>query len=248
MEVIAIIPTYNEGKYIENILSQLKELVDCVIVSDDNSIDDTITKAENAGALVVINNDKRGFGSNNKNAIKHALSKECDVIVSLDGDGQHNPLELYKLLEPIKNGEADIVIGSRFMQNGKDVPHYRKVGIKIITKVFNIFSKNQITDSQCCYRAYKREVLESINIENSGFIYSTEVLIKARALGYKITEVPVKVFYHEELSQNSTHNPIRQGLEVALGTALMSTSYNRHTNYIDYNTNDITRLSYSKAV
>ncbi len=219
MRVIAVIPCFDEEENIADVVLSLNELVGMSIVADDNSKDDTVAKAEEAGAYVVRRFGKRGFGSNTKSGIDEALVRECDIVVTLDGDGQHDPKEMPIVLAPILSGEADVVVGSRFItKHNGHIPTYRKFGIKVITFVYNVGNKHKLSDVQCCFRAYRQEVLRAMTIDEGGFTFSTETLIKARALGFRIKEVPITVLYHKQFSQNSTLNPISQGLDVAWGT------------------------------
>lgn len=218
MKVVAVIPCYNEEKTIADIVNRTARYVEKVIVADDCSIDNTANIASEAGANVVRGKFQQGFGGNMMSGIKSALANgKPDIVVTLDGDGQHNPDEIPQVIEPIMNGQVDIVIGSRFMGN-YNAPRYRKFGIDVITWLYNVGDKQKITDSQSCLRAYKREVLEVINLEECGFGLSTEVLIKARAYGFRIKEVPISCIYHKEFSMNSSMNPIKHGLGVALCT------------------------------
>ena len=98
------------------------------------------------------------------------------------------------------------------------VPRYRKFGNDIITCLYNLGHKNRIVDSQSCFRACTRELLDKIGIEERGFGFSTEVLVKARARGFKIVEVPITCVYHKEFSWNSHMNPLKHGLGVAWAT------------------------------
>jgi len=161
---------------------------------------------------------KRGAGANTRRGIEVALSHGSDVIVTLDGDGQHDPREIPRLVKPIEDGVADVVVGSRFLSSGYRIPKYRKFGIDVITFALNVMSRTKFTDGQCCFRAYSRKALEAITITEAGFGFSTEILIKARALGFRIVEVPVSCIYHEDIKSNSTLNPVRHGLGVLLVT------------------------------
>jgi glycosyltransferase involved in cell wall biosynthesis len=145
--------------------------------------------------------------------------------VTLDGDGQHNPDEIPQVLAPILRGEADLVIGSRFLQPNlnqsqpvsnslKHVPKYRKFGIDVITWLYNFGSKVKVSDSQSCFRAHSRRVIEAINITENGFSFSVQVLIQARRKNFVIREVPVSCIYH---LQGSSLNPVAHGLGVAWG-------------------------------
>ncbi|MEE9304548.1 MAG: glycosyltransferase family 2 protein [Thiotrichaceae bacterium] len=218
MKVVAVIPCYNEEKTIADIVTRTTKYVEKVVVADDCSIDKTVDIALKAGATVVANEIRQGFGGNMLSGISSAMTNgKPDIVVTLDGDGQHNPDEIPRVIEPILKGQTDIVIGSRFMGD-YDAPRYRKFGIDVITWLYNVGNEQKITDAQSCLRAYKREVLESVNLEEKGFGLSTEILVKARAKGFRIVEVPVSCIYHKEFSMNSSMNPIKHGLSVALCT------------------------------
>lgn len=216
MKACVVIPCYNEEFAIGEIVLKAKRYVDEVIVADDGSTDGTALLSQRLGARVVRSERRLGFG---KNVMMGINSTNADVVITLDGDGQHNPDEIPKVLELIEKGEADLAIGSRFINHYK-APFYRKVGIDIITWLYNVGHKKKITDGQSCFRAYTRKLLDSIMIEEGGFGFSTEILIKARLLGFRIVEVPVSCIYHKELYLNSTMSPILQGITVALSTVL----------------------------
>lgn len=219
MKVVAVIPCYNESQAISRLVFQTNSLVGMSIVADDKSEDDTVREAEKSGAYVARNFGKRGAGANTRAGINEALLLGCDVVVTLDGDGQHNPSDIPKLLKPIADGDADVVVGTRFAtESGNTIPRYRRFGIKVITWLYNLGRKDKLSDVQCCFRAFSRKVLEAVSITESGFSFSVETVIKARGLGFRITEVPVGVLYHRQFSQNSSLNPVIHGLSVALGT------------------------------
>jgi len=111
MKIIAVVPAYNEAKRIGDLVNKLNHLVDMIIVADDNSNDNTVDIVERLGAYVVHNHGKRGFGANTKNGIDEALTRGFDIIVTLDGDGQHKPEEISRLIEPIEKNVADMVVG-----------------------------------------------------------------------------------------------------------------------------------------
>ncbi|MBA7498665.1 hypothetical protein ES704_01402 [subsurface metagenome] len=221
MVIIAIIPCYNEARSAGNIITRASQYVDKVIVSDDNSTDNTIPIAKKAEATVVMNHTgKRGAGANTKRGIDTALALNPDIIVTLDGDGQHNPDEIPKVVKPIIGNKANMVVGSRFMPGHYDntAPFYRRVGIGIITSLYNIFSRHKLRDAQSCFRAFGTKALEVATITERGFPFSVETLIKARHARLKIVEVPISCIYHKELGLNSSMNPVKQGISLALAT------------------------------
>ncbi len=217
MKIVAVIPCFNEENTIVDIVTRAKQYVDKVIVADDGSTDETSIVAQNKGVFIVRSISRQGFGGNVAMGIGVACSEEADIVVTLDGDGQHNPDEIPQVIEPILKGDADLVIGSRF-QGCYNAPRYRKLGIDIITWLYNIGHKQKITDGQSCFRAYRRELLEAVDTKEWGFGFSTEILIKARRQGFRIKEVPVSCIYHKEFRMNSSMNPIKQGLCVSLCT------------------------------
>jgi glycosyltransferase involved in cell wall biosynthesis len=212
-KVIAAIPCYNEERFIGEVVGKAKRYVDQVIVVDDGSRDSTSQAARAAGALVVSHEKNKGAGAATRSCFEAAKANHADIVVTLDGDNQHTPEEIPRLLTPILGGEADLVIGSRFLDSQSSVPRYRKFGIDVITWLFNIGSRVKISDAQSCFRAHSRGLLEALSITESGFGFSVEVIIKAREKGFTIQEVPISCTYH---SKSSTLNPVSHGLGVAL--------------------------------
>ena len=131
-------------------------------------------------------------------------------------DGQHRIKDIESVLEPIRKNEADMVIGSRFLNEGKNkVPKYRKIGIKTIKRLANISSNLDITDSQSGFRAYNKKIIEDIIPVESGMGVSTEILMKCSKKKFKIVEVPIIIHYDGD---TSVHNPVSHGASVILST------------------------------
>ncbi len=215
-KIVVVIPCFCESKNIAGVVSKAKSFVDDVIVADDNSHDDTIYEANTHGACIVCNTTgKRGTGQNTWRGIKVALKEpyNADIVVTLDGDGQHDPEYINKVAEPIVEGKADFVIGSRMLRY-YEIPLYRRFGISVITYLYNYRNDVKVGDSQSGYRAYSRKLLEAIEIEELGFGFSVETLVKIRAKGFKITEVPINSVYHKNYSDNSSLNGFIHGLQM----------------------------------
>jgi glycosyltransferase involved in cell wall biosynthesis len=211
--VVAAIPCLNEEQFIGDIVTRARAFADKVIVIDDGSTDRTSEAAQAAGAHVIRHKAKQGAGAATRSAFEAAKGYDVDVLVTLDGDGQHNPDEIPQVLAPILCGEADLVIGSRFLrQNSQKAPKYRKFGIDVITWLYNFGSKVKVSDSQSCFRAHSQRLLEAINITENGFGFSVQVLIQARRKNFVIREVPISCIYH---ALGSSLNPIVHGLGVA---------------------------------
>ena len=183
-----------------------------MIIVDDGSTDNTAEKAKAAGAEIIRHERRQGAGAATRSAFEVAKTRNADVLVTLDGDGQHNPDEVPQVLAPVLRGEADLVIGSRFLQPALNhAPKYRIFGIDAITCLYNFGSSVKVSDSQSCFRAHSRSIFEAINITEEGFGFSVQVLIEARKRGFVITEVPISCIYH---SEGSSLNPIAHGLGV----------------------------------
>ena len=215
MKIVIGIPAYNEEKNIASLLIKLKKISQTIIVCNDGSTDLTGKIAKELGATVIEHEKNSGYGSAIKSIFLKAHEIDADVLVTFDADGQHRIEDINVILEPIKNNIADIVIGSRFLNNNQEIPKYREIGIKAITKLTNVTGGTKITDSQSGFRAYNKKILDKIKPQESGMGISTEILIKSQKADFKITEVPITVLYDGD---TSTHNPISHGSSVILST------------------------------
>lgn len=240
MKTIAVIPVFNEENTIGRVVEETKKHCDVVVVVDDCSTDRTPQIIQKLGIKYALHGKNKGTGAATRIGILMALRLGADVVVTLDGDGQHNPSQIPLFLSPFSiKDSADIAIGSRFFDTSKyapeelgfyscyaeglecdysNVPKYRKFGIDIVTWLYNLCHKQKVSDALCCFRAFSRGTLEKMVIEEDGFGFSTEILIKARKKGCKIIEVPVNCIYHKNYRQNSTFSPIKLGMILAWKT------------------------------
>ena len=209
------IPAYNEEKNIASIITGLKKITDSIIVCDDGSSDMTSEISKNLGAVVISHKKNMGYGVAINSIFQKSKEMNSDLLVTFDADGQHRVEDIEKVVEPIKNNTADLVIGSRFLDKKSNVPNYRKIGIKVITKITNVSIKKKLTDSQSGFRAYNKQVLSQISPSDIGMGISTEILIKSSSKGLRIMEVPVTILYSGD---TSTHNPVSHGTSVLLST------------------------------
>ena len=215
MEVIGI-PAFNEEKNIAGIIAKIIKEGFSVIVCNDGSTDMTGIVAEKMGAIVINHQKNLGYGAAIRSIFLKAKELECDSLVTFDADGQHRIEDISKVLEPLRNNKADMVIGSRFLEKeDKNIPKYRKIGIKTITKISNISTDLKITDSQSGFRAYNKKTLKQITPSEFGMGVSTEILMKCSKLKSKILEVPIIVIYE---GKTSVHNPVSHGASVILST------------------------------
>jgi len=216
LKIIIGIPAFNEEKNIASIITKLSGIADTIIVCNDGSTDLTSEIAEKMGALVINHKKNLGYGGAIRSIFLKAKEINGDVLVTFDADGQHRIQDVENVTNPIINQEADLVIGSRFLDDSeKEVPRYRKVGIKVITKITNASINEKLTDSQSGFRAYSKQVVSELNPSELGMGISTEILIKASSKNFKILEVPIKILYSGD---TSTHNPVSHGSSVILST------------------------------
>lgn len=213
---VVCIPAYNEERTIAKVILMAKRHADRVIVCDDGSTDMTAEIARSLGAELISHDKKSGYGASLASLFHFAKKMGADVMVVLDGDGQHDPDFIPSMVGPISQGEADIVIGSRFLAEGAgNMPAYRKTGIKIINEMVNAQNHYRITDAQSGFRAYGRRAIELLSPVETGMGASTEILIKAREHSLQVSEVPIRVTYG---ANSSRENPVKHGLGVVLST------------------------------
>lgn len=213
--IVAGIPAYNEEKTIAKVILLAQKCADIVVVCDDGSEDMTAAIAQKLGAIVISHHKNMGYGLALQSLFNKANELNADILFTLDADGQHDATEIPQVIQPIIEDKADLVIGSRFLEEGSDMPSYRRFGIKLLTKFTNRSGKNgnsRISDAQCGFRAYNRRALESITLHEEGMGASAEILMKAGNEGLRIVEVPVQTHYKD--LETSTHNPLRHGLSV----------------------------------
>ena len=215
MKITIGIPAYNEEKNIASIITKLKKITNSIIVCDDGSSDMTSEISKNLGAVVISHKKNMGYGAAINSIFQKSKEMKSDLLVTFDADGQHRVEDIEKVVEPIKNNVADLVIGSRFLDKKSDIPNYRKIGIKVITQVTNASIKKKLTDSQSGFRAYNKQVLSQISPSDMGMGISTEILIKSSSKGLRIMEVPITVLYEGD---TSTHNPVSHGTSVLIST------------------------------
>ena len=211
--IVAAIPCYNEADFIGDVVRRTLTHVDHVVVVDDGSTDGTAEAARAAGAEVRRHETNRGPGAAARTCLEAGRELGADVLVTLDGDGQHDPDEIPAVVGPVLAGESDLIIGSRFLGGYNNVARYRKFGIDVITFLYNFGARNKITDAQSCFRAYGNRALQVLGITEDGFGFSVETLVQARNGGLSIDEVSISCIYHD---QSHSMNPVLHGVGVAL--------------------------------
>jgi len=207
---IAAMPAYNEERSIASMVLGAKKFVDQVVVVDDGSTDRTAEVAESAGAYVVRHDRNDGYGAALRTIFETARDLGADKMVIIDSDGQHDPEEIPKLLQPLSSG-ADLVIGSRF-RNGQNIPAYRRAGMKVLDIATDVVGGIKVTDSQSGFRAYSRRAIDCVRIDDDGMSAGSEILLQAKDNRLKVEEVEIHCSYNVERA--STENPVSHGVRV----------------------------------
>ena len=224
---IVCIPAYNEEIKINDVVKKSLPYGDKVIVCDDGSTDDTAALAKKAGAVVISHEKNQGYGATISTLFYYCRKNNAEIMVTLDGDGQHNPDQIPDLINVILKHKVDVVIGSRSLRDDKNLPSYRKTGIKIITSTINSATNLKVTDSQSGFRAYSKEAIDLIHPTESGMAVSTEILVKISNNGLSMAEVPITVSY---IGDTSTEHPVTHGTHV-IGSTLKYVSIKHPMNF-----------------
>ena len=213
MKSIVIIPAFNEEKAIGDVIQKSLQHVSDVLVIDDGSLDKTYEIAKKSKAIVIKHDTNLGKGVSLKDAFREVSG--YDVVVTIDGDGQHNPDEIPFLVKPIIDDEADLVNGSRYLDGfDEDTPAYRRVGQKVLDIATNITSGTNVTDSQSGFRAFKGDTIKYYRFRDTGFGIESEMLADAAENNLKIVEVPITVRY--DVENSSTKGPVTHGVGVLI--------------------------------
>jgi glycosyltransferase involved in cell wall biosynthesis len=229
-KVIAAMPAFNEEKFIAKTVLGSKPFVDEVVVVNDGSIDATAMIATACGATVIYHDVNKGYGAAINTCFETARKMQAKAMVIIDADGQHDPAEIAQVLRPILKGEADVTIGSRFMEGHKvKIPLYRTVGMKVLDIATNQGSGVKFTDTQSGFRAYSNSAINKIRIDKSGMAAGSEILMQIKDHNLKVKEVPITCRY--DIEDTSTHNPLVHGLKV-LGSIITEIEYKRPLFYI----------------
>jgi len=219
--LLAGIPAYNEESIIRSVIEETSQYVDQIIVVDDGSDDDTAAEAKRAGALVVEHETNRGYGAALQTIFEHAEFAGVDHLVILDGDGQHEPADIPKMIDAQDSDGAHLIIGSRFVEDGEtNAPLYRRLGLFLINTLTNlsfgiIRPRSWIKDTQSGFRLYSREAVGNLTEDpniSDGMSASTDILHHAHRKDYQIREVGASVDY--DIDATSTRHPVSHGMRL----------------------------------
>jgi glycosyltransferase involved in cell wall biosynthesis len=219
-KVVVVMPAYNAAKTLHMTYADLpRDVVDLVIVVDDGSKDETARIARELGLELFVHNRNYGYGANQKTCYREALRAGADIVVMVHPDYQYDPRLLPQIIRPIEDGKADVVLGSRLMgihpmQQG--MPWWKYYANRFLTALENLVFGLKLSEYHTGYRAFRREVLELVNLQMNSdkFIFDQEILAQIVSLNLRITEVPVPTRYFAQASSASFLASSRYGLSI----------------------------------
>ena len=212
---LVCIPAYNEESSIQSVIEKSLPYADKVIVCNDGSTDNTERISKLAGAIVISHKKNQGYGAAISTLFDYARQEDAQIMVTLDGDSQHNPSQIPLLIDALTTHDADVAIGSRFLDDNTDASRYRKTGIRIITSVSNYATNFKTSDSQSGFRAYSKNAIDTIHPTEKGMSVSTEILSKISNNGLSVVEVPITVSYEGDTSEQHS---VPHGISVLMNT------------------------------
>ena len=192
-----VIAAYNEESRIGTTLNEIAKLYPNIVVVDDGSRDTTAEVAQRTGVWVLRHPINRGQGAALQTGIGFALKNGAEIIVTFDGDGQHDAADIPAMIAPIQNDEADIALGSRFLGHTINMPTSRRIVLKLGVLFTRIVSQIRVTDTHNGFRALSRKAASSIRIYQDRMAHASEILDEVRRLGLRYVEVPVTIRYSE---------------------------------------------------
>jgi len=219
-KVVVVMPAYNAGRTLRMTYDSLpKDAVNLVILVDDGSTDETLEIARELGLEIFVHNRNYGYGANQKTCYTEALKAGADVVVMVHPDYQYDPTLVPQMIAPIENGEADIVLGSRLKSGSalaQGMPWWKFAANRFLTWLENRVFRLSLSEYHTGYRAFRREVLETVNFtaNSDGFVFDQEIIAQAVAARFRFAEIAVPTRYFAEASSASFVDSTIYGLRI----------------------------------
>ena len=220
-KIVIVMPAYNAARTLEDTFRAIPQgYYDGVVVVDDHSRDDTIERARQLGLKAIRHPHNVGYGGNQKTCYMEALRDGAGIVVMLHPDGQYDPAIIPEMIRPIREGRADMVLGSRMLVPGSakrgGMPLWKRAANRLLTTLENLAMGRRFAECHTGYRAYSRRFLETVPFlrNSNGFVFDTEVIFQAVAFNLAVVEVPVSTRYFSDASSVG----FRAGVVYGLGT------------------------------
>jgi glycosyltransferase involved in cell wall biosynthesis len=220
-KIVIVMPAYNAARTLEDTFRAIpKGYYDEIVVVDDHSRDETVEKAQALQLKAIRHPHNVGYGGNQKTCYMEALRDGATIVVMLHPDGQYDPAIIPEMIRPIREGRAEMVLGSRMLVPGAakqgGMPLWKRITNRILTTLENLAMQRRFAECHTGYRAYSRRFLETVPFlrNSNGFVFDTEVIFQAVHFGLPVVEVPVASRYFDDASSVG----FRQGVVYGLGT------------------------------
>jgi glycosyltransferase involved in cell wall biosynthesis len=217
--VVVVMPAYNASRTLERTYNDIPlDVVKHVIVVDDASHDDTAALAARLGVRTLVHRKNMGYGANQKTCYTEALALGADVVIMVHADHQYDPTRIPQLIQPILDGKADMMLGTRIADGQAlkgGMPLWKFIANRILTTTENLILGQKLTDLHTGMRAYSREFLEHVPwwLNSDEFVFDTEMIVQGVACGFRLAEVPVPARYFDEMSSVNFKVSLRYGLQ-----------------------------------
>lgn len=198
--LLIIVPALNEGKFIGTVVRDIKALGHDVLVIDDGSTDDTAQLAKASGAQVISTGRRSGKGNALRVGFDAAIKANVEVVITLDGDGQHAISDVKTFVDKYAATKAGLINGNR-LENPKGMPWLRLLTNKFMSWIISSICRQRVADSQCGFRLMTTEMLRAVKLESDNYEIETELLVQASKKGFRIDNVPVRTIYRDEVSK-----------------------------------------------
>jgi len=219
-KVVVVMPAYNAGRTLRLTYEQLpKDTVSLVILVDDGSTDQTLQVARELGLEIFVHNRNYGYGANQKTCYTEALRAGADIVVMVHPDYQYDPRLVPQIIEPLVRDQADVVLGSRLKEGAAlagGMPWWKYLANRFLTGLENRAFGLRLSEFHTGYRAFRREVLETVNFaaNSDGFVFDQEIIAQAVAARFRFAEIPVPTRYFPEASSASFGASVVYGLRI----------------------------------
>ena len=204
MKTLTVIPAYQVAPYLKDVIDGVKKYLDDILVVDDGSTDKTGDIAGDCGVQLIIHDVNRGKGAALKTGFAHAIKHNYDAVITIDGDGQHEPDFIPMFFKMYEKTRADMIIGSR-VKDKADMSFPRRCSNFLTSQILSYLLKTRIEDSQCGYRLITIPLLKQVCLNSNRYQMETEIIIKAIQAGFKVAFAPIRVIYGKNFPSSINH-------------------------------------------